>query len=262
MPKKGIGLLGGGDFGITFENDGLRVQGSSPGKARKQRLPIRTEPLASLNMDRLKLSFAWLGAILVWPAPAYWLSHTWMDQPDESIFLFAALPSLILVPLSLIEFVSENFVFLCSALAITGWILPLILFLRRCETLRSISIPGNHFRRSLVNPYSEWQSSQAKFNKQRTNRQANASTYGKYRPLQRAEHTGLRWFNESTARDYEALLRENWIGCQAMPRSVNHEPSNSRANRWRWNATLEPLDDQVGTRLDGVSTRLVGDRYQ
>lgn len=54
-----------------------------------------------------------------------------MDQPDESIFLFAALPSLILVPLSLIEFVSENFVFLCSALAITGWALPLILFLRR-----------------------------------------------------------------------------------------------------------------------------------
>ena len=84
-------------------------------------------------MNRLKLSFAWLGAILVWPAPAYWLSHTWMDQPDESIFLFAALPSLILVPLSLIEFVSENFVFLCSALAITGWVLPLILFLRRCR---------------------------------------------------------------------------------------------------------------------------------
>ncbi len=69
--------------------------------------------------------------ILVWPALAYWLSHTWMDQPEESIFLFAALPSLILVPLALIEFVSENFVFLSSALAITGWVLPLTLFLRR-----------------------------------------------------------------------------------------------------------------------------------
>ena len=57
-----------------------------------------------------------------------------MDQPDESIFLFAALPSLILVTLALIdgwEFVSENFVFLSSALAITGWVLPLTLFLRR-----------------------------------------------------------------------------------------------------------------------------------
>ncbi len=54
-----------------------------------------------------------------------------MDQPDESIFLFAALLSLILVPLSLIEFVSENFVFLSSALAITGWVIPLTLFLRR-----------------------------------------------------------------------------------------------------------------------------------
>jgi len=54
-----------------------------------------------------------------------------MDQPDESIFLFAAFPSLILAPLSLIEFVSENFVFLSTALAITGWVLPLTLFLRR-----------------------------------------------------------------------------------------------------------------------------------
>ena len=54
-----------------------------------------------------------------------------MDQPDESIFLFAAFPALILAPLSLIEFVSENFVFLSSALAITGWVLPLTLFLRR-----------------------------------------------------------------------------------------------------------------------------------
>ena len=54
-----------------------------------------------------------------------------MDQPDESIFLFAALPSIILAPFALIEFVSENFVFLSSALAITGWVLPLTLFLRR-----------------------------------------------------------------------------------------------------------------------------------
>ena len=54
-----------------------------------------------------------------------------MDQPDESIFLFAALPSLILVPLALIEFVSENFVFLSSAVALIGWTLPLALFLRR-----------------------------------------------------------------------------------------------------------------------------------
>ena len=54
-----------------------------------------------------------------------------MDQPDESIFLFAALPSLILAPLALIEVVSENFVFLSSAVALTGWVLPLTLFLRR-----------------------------------------------------------------------------------------------------------------------------------
>ena len=54
-----------------------------------------------------------------------------MDQPFESIFLFAALPSIILAPFALIEFVSENFVFLSSALAITGWVLPLTLFLRR-----------------------------------------------------------------------------------------------------------------------------------
>ena len=82
-------------------------------------------------MNRPTLSFAYLGAILVWPALAYWLSHTWMDQPDESIFLFAALPSIILAPFALIEFVSENFVFLSSTLAITGWVLPLTLFLRR-----------------------------------------------------------------------------------------------------------------------------------
>jgi hypothetical protein len=54
-----------------------------------------------------------------------------MDQPDESVFLFAAIPSLILAPLALIEIVSANFVFLCSALALTGWILPLAFFLRR-----------------------------------------------------------------------------------------------------------------------------------
>jgi hypothetical protein len=100
-------------------------------KNQRPRLPSKTEPLASLHMNRLTLSFAYLGAILIWPVLAYWLSNTWMDQPDESIFLFAALPSLILVPLALIEVVSENFVFLSSALAITGWVLPLTLFLRR-----------------------------------------------------------------------------------------------------------------------------------
>lgn len=82
-------------------------------------------------MNRLTLSFACLGAILVWPVLAYCLSHTWMDQPFESIFLFAALPSIILAPFALIEVVSENFVFLCCALALTGWVLPLALFHRR-----------------------------------------------------------------------------------------------------------------------------------
>ena len=51
-----------------------------------------------------------------------------MDQPFESIFLFAALPSIILAPFALIEVVSENFIFLCTALALTGWVLPLALF--------------------------------------------------------------------------------------------------------------------------------------
>ena len=94
-------------------------------------------------MNRPTLTFAFLGAILVWPVLAYPLSHTWMDKPDESIFLFAALPSLVLVPLALIagwEFVSENFVFLSSALAITGWVLPLTLFLRRSRE-RSAQFP-------------------------------------------------------------------------------------------------------------------------
>jgi hypothetical protein len=54
-----------------------------------------------------------------------------MDQPFESIFLFAALPSIILAPFALIEIVSENFAFLCCALALTGWVLPLALFHRR-----------------------------------------------------------------------------------------------------------------------------------
>ena len=87
--------------------------------------------MASLNMNRLKLSFACLGAILVWPVLAYCLSDTWMDQPFESIFLFAALPSIILAPFALIELVSENFVFLSCALALTGYVLPLALLHRR-----------------------------------------------------------------------------------------------------------------------------------
>ena len=42
MPKKGIGLLGpfgAVDFGITFENDGLRVQGSISRKKPKGKAP-------------------------------------------------------------------------------------------------------------------------------------------------------------------------------------------------------------------------------
>jgi hypothetical protein len=80
-------------------------------------------------MNRLSLSFACLGAIVVWPVLAYCLSHNWMDQPFESIFLFAALPSIMIVPVGLwFEVVSENFAFLCTALALTGWVLPLALF--------------------------------------------------------------------------------------------------------------------------------------
>ena len=48
MPKKGIGLLGpfgSIDFGITFENDGLRAQGTVSGKVRRQRLPSWIDPL-------------------------------------------------------------------------------------------------------------------------------------------------------------------------------------------------------------------------
>ena len=78
-------------------------------------------------------------------------------------------------------------------------------------TLRSISIPGNHFRRF---PWSilTWNGNhrrQERLASKGPIEQSNASTYGKISDhFQRTEHTWLaKWFNESTARDYEALLR-------------------------------------------------------
>ncbi len=54
-----------------------------------------------------------------------------MDQPHELIFLFAALPSLVIAPLSFLEIVSENFTLLACALAFTGWTFLFLFNLRR-----------------------------------------------------------------------------------------------------------------------------------
>lgn len=82
-------------------------------------------------MNRATLSIAFLGAILVWPALAYWLSHNWMDRPEESVFLFAALPSLVLAPFAFLDVVSENFTLLTSLLALTAWTMALRFFFKR-----------------------------------------------------------------------------------------------------------------------------------
>lgn len=54
-----------------------------------------------------------------------------MEQPYESIFLFAAFPSLLIAPLAFLKVVSENFTLLACTLAFTGWTLLLLFILRR-----------------------------------------------------------------------------------------------------------------------------------
>lgn len=54
-----------------------------------------------------------------------------MDRPEESVFLFAALPSLVLAPFAFLDVVSENFTLLTSLLALTAWTMALRFFFKR-----------------------------------------------------------------------------------------------------------------------------------
>ena len=54
-----------------------------------------------------------------------------MDRPEESVFLFAALPSLVLAPFAFLDFVSENFTLLTSLLALTAWTMAFGFFFKR-----------------------------------------------------------------------------------------------------------------------------------